>query len=130
MWIMPIRPLCRRQCNVPGHGRSWAVPDSIIQGLGLEILKEFQEGIRRLVSGLPAAGRSCFLDRLLLLLHVSMQVLLRTGDGLVAEPEGDHGDVDAGQQESHCCGVPERVDGDVLGSQGRAAGDARVRGRA
>jgi len=34
----------------------------------------------------------------------------------MAEPEGDHGDVDALQQESHCAGVPEGVGRDVLGS--------------
>ena len=38
------------------------------------------------------------------------------------EPEGDHGDVDPGEQEPHGGGMPEGVDGDVLGRQGRAAG--------
>ena len=59
-----------------------------------------------------------------------MEVDLRGLDPLVAEPEGDHGGVDAGVQEPHRRGVPERVwrhalvpqswaasgrDGDVLG---------------
>src|SRR5271165_3533945 len=92
--IMPSRRLCGLDGNGPGHGCAGAVADGIIQGPVSEVLEEFQERVRRLVAFLPAAGRGGFPDRLLLLMHVGMKVGLCAGQGLVSEPEGDHGDVD------------------------------------
>ena len=51
-----------------------------------------------------------------------MQVGLSAGQGFVPEPEGDHGDVGPGEQKLHRGGMPESVNGDVLGGQGRASG--------
>ncbi len=47
-------------------------------------------------------------ERLLLERELRVQVDLRRGDLLVAEPEGDDGGIDAGVQQPHRCGVPAR----------------------
>ena len=44
----------------------------------------------------------------------------------MAEPERDHGDVGARFEQAHGAGVPQGVDGDLLGAQ-RRAGPARGR---
>jgi len=54
---MPIRRLCRRCRDGPGHGRARAVTDGIIRGFGSEVLEEFQERVRGLLAFLPAAGK-------------------------------------------------------------------------
>jgi hypothetical protein len=102
---MPIRRLCRCKRNGPVHGYDRTIADGIIQGPVSEVLKEFQERVGGLVAFLLAAGRGGFPDRFLLLLHVGVKVGLGAGEGFVPEPEGDHGDVDPGEQEPHGGGV-------------------------
>ena len=82
-WIMPIRPLCRRKRNGPGHWRDRAVGGGIFRGCCSEVLEELQELVRRLVAFLLAAGRGGFPDGLLLLVHVGMEVGLGAGQGFV-----------------------------------------------
>jgi len=43
---MPIRRLCRRCRDGPGHECARAVTDGIIRGFGSEVLEEFQEQVR------------------------------------------------------------------------------------
>ena len=50
------------------------------------------------------AGQSAFFE-----LEVGVDVNLGGGNTLVAESEGDDGDVDVGVQKSHGGGVPQRV---------------------
>src|SRR6266567_2044223 len=119
---MPIRRLCRRRRNGPGHGCARAVAGGITRRFRSEVLEEFQERVRGLVAFLPAAGRGGLLDRFLLLMHVGVKVGLRAGQGFMPEPEGDDGDVDAGEQQAHGGRMSQGVDGHVLGGQGRAAG--------
>ena len=71
-------------------------------------------------------------DRLLLLAHVGVQVDIGRGKLLVPEPESDHGDVVAGEQQPHRGRVPERVHRDVLAVERWAAlgGDLEVVGQA
>jgi hypothetical protein len=52
--------------------------------------------------------------------HVGVQVDAGGGDGFVAEPERDHGGVDASFEEAHRGGVTQGVDGDVLAGESRA----------
>src|SRR5260370_6911860 len=80
---MPIRRLCRRRRNGPGHGCARAVAGGITRRFRSEVLEEFQERVRGLVAFLPAAGRGGLLDRFLLLMHVGVKVGLRAGQGFM-----------------------------------------------
>ena len=55
-----------------------------------------------------------------------MEIDLGRLNALVAEPQCDHGSINARLQEPHRCGVPQHVRRDPLGAQGRA----RARGSA
>ncbi len=46
-----------------------------------------------------------------------MQVDVRGGDLFVAQPEGDHGDVDLGEQQAHRRGVAQGVSADLVRAQ-------------
>ena len=91
--------------------------------------ERFEEG-EELVGGLVApgfgggwfgAGERAFFDG-----HVGVEVDLGGLDLFVAEPESDHGGVDAGVEEAHRGGVAQDVWGDVLVVQGRAGVAAAV----
>jgi hypothetical protein len=61
------------------------------------------------------ASECTFLDR-----EVGVQVDLGCACRLMPQPERDHGGVDAGVEQPHCTGVPERVRRELLAFQGRA----------
>ena len=82
------------------------------------VLEERDESVGCLVSGWwPLVERGNAFEGSLLEFQVGMQVDLRGLDARVPEPERDAGGVDAGVQEAHRAGVPQRVRRDVLPCQ-------------
>src|SRR5690348_2918810 len=114
--LMPRPGLCR--C---GRRESWSA-GWLLSGLGItrrvvgwsEAVEEREQGVGRAVASgagvrRPDAGEGLFFDA-----HVGVQVDLGGLGVFVAEPQGDNRSVDAGFQQCHGGGVPERVRGDVL----------------
>ena len=114
--LMPRSGLCR--C---GQRESWSAGWPLSgdrhnpAGCGWsEVVEEREHGVGwPVASGAGVrrtdAGEGLFFDA-----HVGVQVDLGGLGVFVAEPEGDNRSVDAGFQECHGGGVPERVRGDVL----------------
>jgi hypothetical protein len=61
-----------------------------------------------------------FLERLLLQLEISLQISVGGFDALVAEPEGDGGNVHAGFEQVHGGGMADNVGRDALSGKAEA----------
>jgi hypothetical protein len=79
-------------------------------------LQEGKESVGGLVAAGSAADGGGLVQGLLLEGHVGVHVDLRGGGGLVAEPQRADGDVHAGAQQAHRCGVAQDVGRAALSS--------------
>jgi hypothetical protein len=120
--VMPTCRLDRRRGKgICVNGSAWSEP-----------VEEGQQRVGWPIAARRGLGRIHAGDGAFLLRHVGVQVDRCGGDLLVAEPEGDDRDVDAGLQQPHRGGMSQGVHGDVLAAQQRAgeAGDREVPGEA